>query len=143
MSLYNMIMGVNQNYKLILDFLGFTKEEIGRFRNAWVTDEGRLAIYTRLGGGNRDYYKDNINNLRNHDWFDYDEDDDFDFTYATFYYDVPEEHKEIVDMIAELGSGEPESFKNAIDNLDFETFEEEHPKFVETLKNIIEELENE
>lgn len=119
MSLYNMMFGVNTNSADVLKALGLTSGDVPRFRDAYVSEE-QLCVHTRTGGGNRDYYEslevcmDNYpeyfegddkpneptgpwnEDLRSHPWFIRDEDDGFDSTYATFYFQPP---KEIVENI--------------------------------------------
>lgn len=88
MSLYNMIHGVNQATFYILPMLGKHPDEYPRFRGCFVTEAGNIAVYTRVGGGNRgcgygedELYKDE-NFLTTYD-------DDFDSTYATYEFSVP------------------------------------------------------
>lgn len=53
MGLYNLVFGVNPMADIILATLGLTREDVGRFRDAFVAD-GKIAIYTRNGGANRE-----------------------------------------------------------------------------------------
>ena len=53
MSLYNMMNGFNPACVLIMPMLGRKQEEYPRFRDCFVTEENNIAIYTRVGGGNR------------------------------------------------------------------------------------------
>lgn len=69
-----------------------------RFRDCFVTDEGNIAVYTRVGGNNRncgygeeELYKDE-NFLTTYD-------DDFDSTYATYEFRVPDKLKSDFDKI--------------------------------------------
>lgn len=99
--MYNMIFGQNALAPALLEILALTKADIGRFRDAFVSN-GQIAIYTRLGGGNRecyckegiehDCYTENIQLLQNHSLYVSDKDDDFDNTYATFWFRIPEEY---------------------------------------------------
>ena len=98
MSLYNMINGFNPACVLIMPMLGRKQEEYPRFRDCFVTEEENIAIYTRVGGGNRncgygeeELYKDE-NFLTTYD-------DDFDSTYATYEFKVPEKWKADFDKI--------------------------------------------
>jgi hypothetical protein len=106
--MYNLLFGQNPQAKLILAILGLTKADIGRFRDAFV-GEGKIAIYTRLGGGNRECYCDstkeheaggcyqkNIEKLQAHPNYLSDVDDYLDRTYATFYFSFPEKYAEIL-----------------------------------------------
>lgn len=98
MSLYNMLMGFNPACVLIMPMLGRKQEEYPRFRDCFVTEENNIAIYTRVGGGNRgcgfgeeELYVDE-NFLETYD-------DDFDCTYATYVFKVPEKWKGDFDLI--------------------------------------------
>ena len=98
MSLYNMINGFNPACVLIMPMLGRKQDEYPRFRDCFVTEENNIAIYTRVGGGNRncgygeeELYKDE-NFLTTYD-------DDFDSTYATYEFKVPEKWKADFDKI--------------------------------------------
>lgn len=110
MSLYNLLHGQNVAAPLLLSILGLTPSSVPRYRDCWWTGT-EIAIYTRTGGGNRDFYE-NIDSaranypeyfegkddpkgpwnddLRALNTFVRDEDDDYDCTYATFYFRVPE-----------------------------------------------------
>ena len=90
-GLYNIINGYNIACVLIMPMLGRKQEEYPRFRDCFVED-GMIAIYTRVGGGNRgcgfgeeELYKD-PNFIKTYD-------DDFDNTYATYLFNVPEKWK--------------------------------------------------
>lgn len=98
MSLYNMINGFNPACLFIMPMLGRKQEEYPRFRDCFVTEENNIAIYTRVGGGNRgcgfgeeELYKDE-NFLTTYD-------DDFDNTYATYEFKVPLKWKSDFDLI--------------------------------------------
>ena len=54
MSLYNALFGFNPACILILPMIGRGGQEgYPRFRDCFVTDEGNIAVYTRVGGNNR------------------------------------------------------------------------------------------
>lgn len=94
MNLYNMVFGDGKKGLPLLAELGLTQiDQIPRYRDAWIdkTDDGviRIAVYTRAGGGNRDDYQEVIDSLRNNPYYLSDADDDFDCTYATFYFSFP------------------------------------------------------
>lgn len=100
MSLYNMLHGFNPACVLIMPMLGRKQKEYPRFRDCFVTEENNIAIYTRVGGGNRGcgygeetLYKDE-NFIRTYD-------DEDDCTYATYEFKVPEKWKADFDLIVE------------------------------------------
>ena len=93
MSLYNMVNGFNPACVFIMPMLGRKQDEYPRFRDCFVTKEGNIAIYTRVGGGNRNcgfgeekLYEDE-NFLTTYD-------DDFDCTYGTYEFKVPDKWKD-------------------------------------------------
>ena len=89
MSLYNMIFGMNPDSDKLLSFLGKTQDDFGRFRNVYMED-GYIVVYTRNGGGNRDVYEEVFDEMSTHPWYSHDADDDFDCTYASIYFKIPE-----------------------------------------------------
>jgi len=50
-----------------------------------------IRIHTRNGGGNREDYIAEIESMRRHPWFVRDVDDDYDRTYADFYFRIPDD----------------------------------------------------
>ena len=95
---YNMINGYNPACVLVMPMLGRKQEDYPRFRDCFVTEDKNIAIFTRAGGNNRDcglgeeeLYKD-PNYIRTYD-------DDFDNTYATYEFRVPEKWKKDFDLI--------------------------------------------
>lgn len=99
MSLYNMINGVNPATFFILPLLGEKHpDDYPRFRDCFVTEDNEIAVYTRVGGGNRNEGFGE-EELQSHPNFLRDEDDDFDSTYATYYFSVPEEWEKDFDLV--------------------------------------------
>lgn len=116
MSLYQMMNGVNPAAFFILPMLGEKHpDQYPRFRDCFVqkrqwdllpdgmpamkVSEGSeepqdIYVYTRVGGGNRDDYQQEIKELQDHPNYLTDFDDDFDCTYATFVFSVPDEWKD-------------------------------------------------
>lgn len=97
-GLYNMINGYNPACVLVMPMLGRKQEDYPRFRDCFVTEDKNIAIFTRVGGNNRncgfgeeELYK-NPNYIRTYD-------DDFDDTYATYEFRVPEKWKKDFDLI--------------------------------------------
>jgi hypothetical protein len=113
MGLYNMIAGESPIADMLLESIGLKRESFYRYRDCYVND-GKIAVYTRGGGGNRECYCDDYiedddvtvefegeqhleecvvlmqNQNRKHVLYLSDHDDDFDCTYATFYFKLPE-----------------------------------------------------
>lgn len=120
MSLYNMLFGVDKMAPVLLAALGIKTDQVPRFRDCFLDSERKhIVIHTRTGGGNRDYYAnaerykahhaDQIgteyeykgpwnDDLHEHANYLYDEDDDFDSTYADFYFSFPTDY--VVDLTA-------------------------------------------
>lgn len=99
MSLYNMMNGFSPACIWIMPMLGRRQEEWPRFRNCFI-DDGKIEIYTRVGGGNRGqgYGEESLYNDPN---FVRTYDDDFDSTYGTYVFDVPEKWKADFDKLCE------------------------------------------
>lgn len=146
MSLYNAIFGVNPLAYVVMAALKTDSNNVPRFRDAYFdADENRLVIYTRTGGGNRDYYEseescreaypeyfvgdDKVEHpngpwnedLRNLSGYIGDEDDDYDCTYAYFYYDIPTAFVPIFNSLRDIGAGQDinpsERFERLIEDM--------------------------
>ena len=110
MSLYNMLFGTNEDTPVLLGIIEVNKEYFDRFRDVELTQAGEvIRVLTRLGGGNREDYKETWQKIRNHKLYIKDYDDDFDKTYAYIDFNVPEKYLEIT---RKMFKGEPESFEN-------------------------------
>lgn len=95
MALYNILYGrPTENKTKFVDLLfnwNISVDDFPRFRNVEIeVDRPIVSVYTRIGGGNREYYQEEIEKLEKLEGYSYDEDDDYDCTYATFYYNIPE-----------------------------------------------------
>ena len=99
MSLYNALMGFNPACLLIMPMLGRKQDEYPRFRDCFISEDKKyIDIYTRVGGGNRnsgygeeELYKD-VNFVETFD-------DDYDSTYGTYRFKVPEKWQKDFDRI--------------------------------------------
>lgn len=92
-GLYNAIFGQNPASDVLLKILNLERGDFGRFRDAYVS-EGKICVYTRCGGGNREGYESVFEEMAEHPLFIEDRDDDFDCTYCTFFFNAPDEYKE-------------------------------------------------
>lgn len=121
-GMYNVMFGVNPLGPLILATLGLEPTQVGRYRDAFVSN-GRIAVLTRNGGGNRDDHHEVFEFLRAHPLYITDEDEEYDTTYATVWFAIPEQYAEDLkkvdigelnmrkrweDALAKLKSGDPE-----------------------------------
>jgi len=79
----------NPDNETILVALGIKEDEIPRFRGAMIED-GKVLIHTRSGGGNRDWLADGNAMLASNEYYIEDADDDFDCTYANFWFRIPD-----------------------------------------------------
>lgn len=112
-GLYNLVMrdgGEVKRGTILLAMLD--NPPVARFRDAWVENhdgEPVIAVYTRQGGGNRECYCDEYDGpghpdeqtscgsneaLQAHPMYLRDEDDEFDCTYATFYFRCPPQYRD-------------------------------------------------
>jgi len=113
-----MINGVNQATFFFLPMLGKHPNEYPRFRDCFIgglenadendqfgipkkktSDEKVISVYTRVGGVNREDYQDEIQKLREMPNYLRDYDDDFDSTFATFVFSVPDKWKADFDKL--------------------------------------------
>lgn len=139
--MYNLLFGKNPNSGALLALLDIDQDngnwQSGRFRDIYVTELDKkkvIALYTRNGGGNRrecwdegeeekDYWNDEKNrcdcpaccineNLPKHPNYLSDEDDDFDSTYNTCYFSIPEGYEVAKDVLKEPAEKWEELFNN-------------------------------
>lgn len=89
MSLYNMLFGRNPQSSLLLAVIGLRENDVERLRDVSVADDGRIEVYTRTGGGNREDYPNLI--MRRAPGWAGSVDDEFDYTYCTDTFEVPTE----------------------------------------------------
>ena len=98
MSLYNMINGVNPATFFILPMLGEKHpDNYPRFRDCFIEND-EIHVYTRVGGGNRNCGFGE-EELQSHPNYLRDFDDDYDCTYATYVFSVPNEFKPDFELI--------------------------------------------
>lgn len=85
-----MLFGKNTQTDIVLAVLGLKESDIERFRDCGIDfDNKQIYVYTRTGGGNRDDYPNE--NLTSSPYYLWDEDDNYDSTYATYYFKFPDE----------------------------------------------------
>lgn len=142
MSLYNLLFGVNQDADELLKMLDLTKDSFGRFRDAYLNESGtNIIVYTRCGGGNRDYYEDVFSKMGKHPEYVRNYDDSYDCTYAYFVFNVPEKFKKQAKLMSD--KTEPKSvyekFQEAVDDIDKNGKDSEYAKKVEPTINKIKE----
>lgn len=97
--MYNLINGVSKACLYFLPMLGKHPDEYPRFRDCFLKDaqrpeyDGKIHVYTRVGGGNRGDYIDEIKALQDTPGYVADYDDEHDNTYAMFVFEIPEKWK--------------------------------------------------
>lgn len=107
MSLYNMVHGFNPAGIFVAPLLGLghPQRAFPRYRDCFVgmngkpEYDGKIVVYTRTGGGNREEYEADNNALARHPQYVTDFDDDFDSTFAWFIFDVPPAWKADFDLV--------------------------------------------
>jgi hypothetical protein len=100
-GLYNAVLGDgNEMSRAALILPVFEQPaHVGRFRDIWVENhdgEPVIAIYTRNGGPNREDQAEAIESMRSNPLYLRDADDEFDSTYATFYFRAPERYRDML-----------------------------------------------
>ncbi len=115
----------------------------GRFRDIYFENENdpKIILYTRNGGGNREYYEYVFELLSAHPLYLNDYDDDFDCTYAYIEFKAPQA---VVDFFEGVKTGKLESvsekFQKEMEAM--ENGKELTPQMVEFMGNIIKIIEN-
>lgn len=107
MSLYNLLNGMNAEVAVLVSpFLPMRADKFPRFRDVFLHADdspvaGDIFVYTRMGGGNAECWDDceygncpacQAENLRESENCVGSYEDEFDCTYKTFVFKVPEEH---------------------------------------------------
>lgn len=137
MSLYNLAFGINDLAGFLMKNLDLDTSDVPRFRDCYYDSEKKMiVIYTRTGGGNRDFYENYEQrhknypeysdtsgpwneDLRSHPLFLDDMDDEYDSTYARFFFKVPEN---IESLLSQINSSDIKH-------------EDRWEKLIETIKN--------
>ena len=110
MSLYNELFGINEEMPVLLGMLEVNTEYFSRFRDVELIKGGTIIrVFTRTGESNREDYEENWKQIRKHELYIKDYDDDFDNTYAYIEFKVPDRYKETA---KQMFKGEPISFKD-------------------------------
>lgn len=150
MSLYNMLCGNNPLFAIYFAVLSTVQpisiDHVPRFRDVYTkVDDGvpQIVIYTRTGGGNRDYYETENNALAAHPLCVGDRDDDYDSTYAHFTFNVPESWREkMLTLIAAmektpLGATPQEKLDSMLASLKGEERKPSEPVSDDEIENLI------
>lgn len=115
MSMYQMVFADGEKGLPLLGALGFKSiGDVGRYRSSWIelneSGDPRIAVYTRNGGGNRECWNNTdgacdctgctiTNIIPKHPNYLFDKDDDFDCTYCTIYFSIPDSFKNVLNSI--------------------------------------------
>lgn len=100
-----MLFGTNPFSGVLLKAIDLNLVDIPRFRDCYLNENGsKIVVYTRTGGGNREDYERENDFLADHPGFISDCDNDFDCTYASFFYEVPEEFRPMIDVLKTMGA---------------------------------------
>ena len=101
MSLYKRLFGENEEAPAILGFAGLTRGMFMRYRDCFLNPDGTVVtVITRIGGGNRNEYRQAHINIKRHPNYIRDYDDDFDDTYCYFEFKVDDKFLETAKKIA-------------------------------------------
>ena len=148
MSLYNLIHGVNPMAGFLLPALGLTTNQVPRFRDCWWTGE-YIALHTRTGGGNREYYDEPNDDNREGPWnstlravegFSHDEDDNCDSTYATFYYKPSPQLLEVLKGFAATDATPEQRWRSFFDRMQNGSDDPQVARVMEAMKPMIEQI---
>jgi len=139
-GLYNSLFGVNPGSAIVLKIL--KAEGLGsipRFRDAYIefnedTKKLEFVVFTRTGGGNREEYEGENDAMASHSLYLRDKDDDFDSTYAYFWFKVPEKYESLVASVYEEVGAKPafqDAFNEKLEEIKRLTPEQMRSKFPE------------
>lgn len=140
MSLYNLVFGEQPLAPFLLKALGTDRLRIPRYRDCFIVEQDgaqMICVHTRTGGGNREQYEkdraafgddyqegDPMNDdLRLLPGYLRDEDDDFDCTYANFFFSIP---APLTERLAGIPASEPpgERWRKALEAIRQATYPE-------------------
>lgn len=98
MSIYNLVNGVNPATFIILPMLDKHPDQYPRFRDCFITEDHRICVLTRVGGGNRNCgYGEEA--LYQSPYFVKTYDAEWDNTYGYYEFNVPEKWKTDFDTL--------------------------------------------
>jgi hypothetical protein len=110
-GLYNTLFGQHSNAEMLLKMIGLNLTDIPRYRSCYW-DGTHIVVHTRTGGGNREEYEAENDWLTLHPGYVRDEDDDYDCTYANFYFTPPRDAPGAAVGNAVQGNGRRESHRH-------------------------------
>jgi len=99
-----MLFGTDSLAPTLLTLLNIQVGQIPRYRDAYWKDN-EIVILTRTGGGNRDEYDIENHWLTLHPNYIRDQDDDFDCTYAEFFFSLPEKFSHLREWLDQFSAG--------------------------------------
>ena len=101
MSLYGRLFGENEEAPVILGFARLTRGMFMRYRDCFLNPDGTIVtVITRIGGNNRDEYRQAHTDIKRHPNYICDYDDAFDNTYCYFEFKVDDKFLETAKKIA-------------------------------------------
>ena len=117
MSLYNALFGQNADAGKLMAILQTQMPDFSppRYRDCYF-DGTHIVVHTRTGGGNRDEYETENDALTYHPWYSHDRDDDFDCTYADFFFTPPVEVAAVLTKAESTPAERWQSLFAALDN---------------------------
>lgn len=117
-GLYNALFGENYEQRdVLLSLIGKQKDDFGRYRDIYVTED-HIVVHTRCGGGNREDYMSVFEEMSRHPLYSHDEDDGFDCTYADIFFNHPPEASEMLKEMAKGTIKPNEKWKILLEHLD-------------------------
>lgn len=139
MSLYNMIHGVNPTAPLLMAALGITTNDVPRFRDCYW-DGTHICVHTRTGGGNRENYQLENDALCAIAGYSRDADDDFDSTYATFYFKPSPQLQEALKQVQATDATPAQRWQGFFDKLQSGIEDEQTKRVSEAMKPVMEQI---
>ena len=103
-----MLMGEHPYREELMNMIGLRRRDFGRFRDVYSSDDGtEIIVFARLGGFNRDEWKDVISTMKARPDYVRDWDDEFDHTFLSIAFKTKPEHVERAKSIADQVDNRP------------------------------------
>lgn len=100
-NLYNGLFGENEDATALLGMISETRESFLRYRDAYLTSDGKsIIVVSRIGGPLKSMAKDIYKKLKENKLFEKSWDEPSDKTYAYFSFKVPEKYLKTCEQIA-------------------------------------------
>lgn len=139
-----MLHGQNPFAPVLFGWLNLSPDDVGRFRDIYLAKGAdgapRVVVFTRNGGGNREDHEAITDALRAHPLYVTDYDDDFDCTYASYEFRVPDVWRAAAEGLMDDTPPPMERMRLLIEKLHAAPTDPESRRAVEAVRPLIEKI---